>query len=760
MRGPKCGEVPAVVPVFPRAALGHHSMLIERIVPVTDTSPDTESTTTPSRVGAPIGRRTVLAGTAFAVPAIMVTVGSPAYAASGVVLAFDKSSYSGQGCSVISGVQVFAKDGANPKAGIAVSVSLSNSYSFANGGASYTGVTGSNGSLSLPDIHVPANGGSATASATSNGATASSASLSGTAAARQTVASYLNGGNLETADGIPGGSIPAFSAGFLAPDGNLINASTGTVMATNVESFGQIYSDSRQWAVPLKKKDGTFTYLENGTEKSATGVPSGSKPAYAAGFLSPDGRLINATDGTSQATDVDLFGTIFWDGAGDVWSVGFRKKDGTFTYLANGTEKAAIGVPSGSFPAYAAGFLAPDGRLVNASDGTSQATNVDQFGQIFWNGNAGWWAVPLKKKDGSYTYLENGVEKAAIGVPAGSTPTYSAGFISPSGDLVNGTTGTNQSTNVDSIGQIFWDDKAKAWSVPIKKRDGSFTFLRSESNITAAGIPANSTPAFAAGFLATDGRLMNGSTGTVMASNVDSFGQIYSDSGQWSVPLKKKDGSFSYLENGTEKAAIGVPSGSTPAYAAGFLAPDGRLVNATDGSSQATNVASVGQIFWDGGSNTWWVAFKKKDGSFTYLQNGTEKAAVGVPSGSAPAYAAGFLAPDGRLINATDGTSQASNVDSFGQIFWDGNSNAWSVPFRKKDGSCTYLVNGVEKSALGVPSGSRPAYSAGFLASDGRLINGADGSNQATDVVNFGQIFWNVSGKTWAVPFIQDKAAC
>ncbi len=99
---------------------------------MTDPSADTASTLTPT-AAAQIARRTVLAGSAFAVPAIMMVASTPAFAASGLTLAFDQSSYSGQGCSTISGAKVSASEGGNPKAGVAITVSLSNGYTFADG---------------------------------------------------------------------------------------------------------------------------------------------------------------------------------------------------------------------------------------------------------------------------------------------------------------------------------------------------------------------------------------------------------------------------------------------------------------------------------------------------------------------------------------------------------------------------------------------------------------------------------------------------
>lgn len=431
-----------------------------------DQSPDFDPSTSADASRGPISRRTVIAGTAFAVPAIVLTAGTPALAASGVTLAFDKSVYSGAGCSTISGAKVFATQAGTPKAGVAVTVSLANGYTFSGGGTTYTGVTGSGGSLTLPDINVPVGGGSSTATATSAGATSSSASLSGTQA---TGPVYLDNGTQKSAVGVPANSTPALGAQFVAPDGRLINGQDGTIMATNVDSVGAVFISNNlgRWYLPLKKRDGACVYLENGTEKAAVGVPSGSKPAVGAAFLASDGRLIDGQNGSVLAANVAAFGQVFIADSIGRWYLPLRKTNGACTYLDNGTETTAVGVPSSSTPAWGAGFIAPDGRLINGQDATVMATNVDSIGEMFVSNNLGRWYIPLKKRNGACTYLENSTEQAAVGVPSGSSPAWGAGFLASDGRLINGQDGSIMATNVSSFGAVFIADSIGRWYVPL-----------------------------------------------------------------------------------------------------------------------------------------------------------------------------------------------------------------------------------------------------------------------------------------------------
>ncbi len=184
------------------------------------------------------------------------------------------------------GVLVSLKDDGTPKAGIAVTVALSDGYSFSSGGTSYTGTTGSNGDLTLPDINVPQNGGNSTITATASGARSASASLAATATY---LPIYLDNGNKLTASGIPSNSTPLGGAMFLTSDGRLLDgANNGRLVTSNVAAVGkESFTVNETWVFPLRKTDGTCTLATHGdVEAATTGVPSGSTPAVGSFFLS------------------------------------------------------------------------------------------------------------------------------------------------------------------------------------------------------------------------------------------------------------------------------------------------------------------------------------------------------------------------------------------------------------------------------------------------------------------------------------------
>ncbi|MCM3501522.1 hypothetical protein M3667_06455, partial [Microbacterium sp. P26] len=176
-----------------------------------------------------------------------------------------------------------------------VTVSLSNGYTFTSGGTSSTGVSGSDGYVTLPGINVPGKGGSGTATATSSGASAVSAALSGTTS--ESFAWMQNVASNPTV-GVPSGSTLAWGAVFLAPDGRLLDGRNGNLIVSNVDSFGQnVPGANGDTFVPLKMRDGSFRWMQNVASNPTVGVPSGSTLAWGAVFLAPDGRLLDGRNG-------------------------------------------------------------------------------------------------------------------------------------------------------------------------------------------------------------------------------------------------------------------------------------------------------------------------------------------------------------------------------------------------------------------------------------------------------------------------------
>ncbi|MGN7037197.1 hypothetical protein ACTHRI_16565, partial [Microbacterium algihabitans] len=170
-------------------------------------------------------------------------------------------------------------------------------------------------------------------------------------------------------------------------------------------------------------------------------------------------------------------------------------------------------------------------------------------------------------------------------------------------------------------------------------------WMQNVASNPTVGVPSGSTLAWGAVFLAPDGRLLDGRNGNLIVSNVDSFGQnVPGANGDTFVPLKMRDGSFRWMQNVASNPTVGVPSGSTLAWGAVFLAPDGRLLDGRNGNLIVSNVDSFGQNV-PGANGDTFVPLKMRDGSFRWMQNVASNPTVGVPSGSTLAWGAVFLAP-------------------------------------------------------------------------------------------------------------------
>lgn len=713
----------------------------------------------------PIARRTVLAGAAWSVPAIALTTGSPAIAASGTTLSFSKSAYSGPGCSTINDVTVTASDNGTPKAGVSVTVSVASGFVFTNGGTTSTGVTGSNGAFPLPGISVPATGGNGTASATASGAPSTSATLVGTDA---TIAKYIQNGAEQTASGVPSGSRPASGALFLAPDGRLLDASNNNaVIASNVAVFGELYRDQDNWTVPLRKTDGTCTYLVNGMfmgrweERTAIGVPSGSTPVCAVFFLTPDNRLMRGDSGSAPASNVASWGQTYWNGHGQ-WRQPLKKIDGTFTVLRGSTELSTTGVPSGSTPAADNYFLDPNGNLIDGTSGIALTSSVDRFGRMHWDGSVYRW--PLEKKDGSFSYLTDGTETVATGIPSGSTPVASAMFLSPDGRLIDAANAnTVLATHVSAYGEILRPDWNGNWQMPLGIAETTPALIQNGSQTSVSGIPDNSQPAFVGLFLTPDARLLDSlNSAAVIATNVDAFGGLYRDHDNWAAPVRSTDGTCTILTGSMssstwqERSTVGVPAGSTPVAHVMFLTADRQLVYGLNGNISSQHVASWGQGY-RGDQPPWRIPLEKTDGSFSVLGD-FDVPTTGVPTGSKPAADVYFHAPDGSIIAGDTGTVLVTNVDAYGQMVWDGSVRRW--PLRKKNGSFTCLTDGTETAATGVPSGSTPLAAALFLAPDGRVIAGDTGAVIATAVHSGGELFQKDWSGHWLMTLALKRSSC
>lgn len=402
-------------------------------------------------------RRTVVQGAAWSIPVIAVAVSTPLAAASvALELTFNSPTYPGTACTTITGVQVTATSGGATAPNTPVTVTLASGYTFADGSTSFTGVTDGTGSLTLPAIRVPAEGGDSNFLATSGTATATA---TGTAPPVGTYG-WIQDGVYADAPAVPPGSTPAYGGLFLTPDNRLISAD-GTLYASNVAEVGAGYGAGTTWHLPLRLTDGTFAWINTGTVAAAPAIPAGSTLVWGSLFLTPSGDLMNV-NGTVYATNVVAVGDGF--DQDDTWHIAVQHADGTYGWINNGTYAASPGIPAGSKPAYGGLFLTPDNRLVDSS-GNVFAINVASIGEGFATG--GFWHLPIQHVDGTFGWINSATYAPAPAVPAGSTPVFGGLFLTPDGRLISAD-GTLYASNVESVGHGF--DMGSFWHLPLKLR--------------------------------------------------------------------------------------------------------------------------------------------------------------------------------------------------------------------------------------------------------------------------------------------------
>lgn len=186
-----------------------------------------------------------------------------------------------------------------------------------------------------------------------------------------------------------------------------------------------------------------------------------------------------------------------------------------------------------------------------------------------------------------------------------------------------------------------------------------------------------------------------------------------------------------------------------------YLSPDGQLVDAADGGRViSSDVASYGQVLAAFGS--WSIPVTKIDGTGVWIFNGAEQVTKNVPSGCKPVSGSSFLTSDARLVRGDQGVNLITDVKAYGLVFWDGSD--YYQPFQKTDDSFVYLLNSTETSASGVPSGSVPVVARFFLAPDGRLVDGGDGSVLATEVEACGMV--SRENSSWLLTARQRNGCC
>ena len=249
-----------------------------------------------------IGRRTIMTGAAWTIPAIALAAAAPAHAAaSGLTLAFDKASYSGTLCTAITGAYVTATAGGLPVSGQSITLSLSNGFAFENGLSSYVSVSGTDGRVSVPSVRSKAGGSSGTLTAESSSVVSVATLTSAAGAANQTARYRIwdSSGTENTAAAsnitVPTGTLAVGPRVTLTPDGILrrhtYQIATGVTSA--IATFADQNSTSLTWV------DGAGAHYRiwdsSGTENTAAAsnitVPTGTLAVGPHVTLTPDGIL-------------------------------------------------------------------------------------------------------------------------------------------------------------------------------------------------------------------------------------------------------------------------------------------------------------------------------------------------------------------------------------------------------------------------------------------------------------------------------------
>ncbi|MFF0910531.1 hypothetical protein ACFWZW_07565 [Microbacterium enclense] len=386
-----------------------------------------------------VKRRTILAGAAWSIPVISVATTAPAFAATtDLKLAFDKSSYSGTGCGTITGVKVTATRNGVAAAGESVTVTLADGYTFSDGSTSYTATTGSDGSITLPDIKVPSEGGSSSFSASGGGASAS-ASVSSTAS--DTTGLYVyNTGSWETTGPVANSKDatnvvgdPASTALIFQTSDGVLRGSGGTAIPgteSGVNTSRDLLAVRRvngQDQVWYKKSDGLYYY--NASTGTTTGPVANSKdavkivaiPGYSALVFQNSDGSIHGDDGTLQTgtssgvdTGAGLLAIRTVNGGDQVW---YKKSDGLYYFnprtgtttgpVANSKNAVRIVADPSSDSLI---FQNSDGSLHGESGGliSGTANGVETgAGLVAIRNLNGTTEVWYKKSDGLYVYNAN-----------------------------------------------------------------------------------------------------------------------------------------------------------------------------------------------------------------------------------------------------------------------------------------------------------------------------------------------------------------
>lgn len=307
-----------------------------------------------------VGRRTVLAGAAWTVPAVALAAAAPAHAASGLVLAFDKTSYTTVGCGTLKGVTVSVSTGGNPTRATVVTVSLPTGLTFASGQSNISGATDAQGVFAVPDITVANTPGTLAITATA-----------GTLNAAATVRVAANSSAAQAIQATPAnplwpltppGSVNVGANYFLAPNDELW-WENNRVASGVVAAAGWNYNGGEQY-VDYRLADNTVRRaMWANTNVLYDPLPLDARPIGQAYFLTDDGVLYHY----AQRVTGNVKSVVTW--ADGTHHADIELTSGvlirTTTYNVDTTYSP---LPESARPIGADYFLSDDGDLFFRSD--------------------------------------------------------------------------------------------------------------------------------------------------------------------------------------------------------------------------------------------------------------------------------------------------------------------------------------------------------------------------------------------------------
>ena len=394
-----------------------------------------------------VGRRTVLAGAAWTVPAVALAAAAPAHAASGLMLAFDKTSYPAVGCSTVTGITLTLMNGTSPAQSKGVTVTLPAGFAFLSGGTTVNGVTDANGVYVVPGISVPNASSTAAITAIAEGVTAVSTLRvqANSTAEEARLAQTAN----RTWPNTPPGSIAIGANYFLSPTNQLWFEGV-KVEEEVVEAAGWLYApNGTQYADYLLPGNGGMRRASGTAHENPypSGLPTDARPIGQAYFLTADGDLYHYT---SRVTG-NVKSVVTWCGS-DGHHADIELRTGVLLRATTYTiDRTFSPLPETARPIGADYFLSDDGDLFFRRDFV--ATQVTSAVGWFYNGGPLYADYTTESGEALRAWEKAPRDSVYIGTPAGARALGTMYYLT-------------------DVGQLYWNgkfaingvDKAIAWS--------------------------------------------------------------------------------------------------------------------------------------------------------------------------------------------------------------------------------------------------------------------------------------------------------